>query len=339
MLGPELGELAVDPSCAVILASDEDEDPSSYDNHEWITATHTIDGETVHALVHNEYQGWRHFPSECTSERGCWFNAITLATSVDGGASYRHRPPPAHRVATFPYRYASNTGPAGFFMPSNIVEKDGFHYALVRALNGPRQAAAYPAQQRGNCLIRTRDLSDPGAWRAWDGEDFTVAFADPYREEVDPRRHVAPTVSVEPPAGREHPPEAYGAGEMTESLTYNTHFGQYLLAGIARKPDPAGGDPVWGVYYSLSSDLVHWGERQLLAEARPFYLPHPDCTLPDPILYPAVLDPSSPDRNFGTTGKANELFFTVFHYKLDARGRCVRDGKNRDLVKLRFEFD
>jgi hypothetical protein len=292
----------------------------------------------VHALVHNEFHGWEHSP-ECQTERGCWSNAVTLATSHDAGASYEHPAAPAHRVATFPYPYAPNTGPMGYFMPSNIVSRDGWHYALVRALNGPRDAPAYPAQRRGNVLMRTRDLADPRSWRGWSGEAFTVSFADPYRERSEPGDHVLAPVSVDPPRdGRPRPQVAYGAGEMTESLTFNEHLGRYLVVGVSWKPEPASGEPVWGVYYSVSADLVEWSERRLLAAAHPFYLPVTDPARPHAILYPAVLDSASPDRNFATTGRENWLYFTVFHYRRGDRGRWVVDGKNRDLVRLRFAF-
>jgi hypothetical protein len=338
MVGPDLDTVVVEPGCEVILPSHECADPATYDNLEWITATHTHDGRTIHALVHNEYHGWEH-TAGCQSERACWLNTITLATSTDGGASYSHAPAPGHRVATFPFAYAVNTGPMGYFMPSNIVEHGGFYNALLRAFNGPAGAPAYPAQRRGNVLIRTDDPSDPQSWRGWDGTAFSVAFADPYREEVDQGRHAPLPVSVDPPRdGRPQPPASYGAGEMTESLTFNTHFGRYLLAGVSWKPSGPSGEQVWGVYYSLSRDLIEWSERRLLVAAHPYYLPVTDPARPHSILYPAVLDPASTDRNFCTTGRVNDLFFTVYNYRLDNRGRCVVDGKNRDLVKLRFAF-
>ena len=95
---------------------------------------------------------------------------------------------------------------------------------------------------------------------------------------------------------------------------------------------------MWGVYYSLSDDLVEWSERRLLAAAHPFYLRVTDPERPHAILYPALLDPASDDRNFATTGRVNDLYFTVYHYRLNERGRYVVDGKNRDLVKLSFAF-
>jgi hypothetical protein len=340
MIGPDLDAVAVEPGGGVILPSHESADHATYDNLEWITATHTHDGRTVHALVHNEYHGWDHSPG-CESERACWLNSITLATSTDAGASYDHAPAPAHRVATFPFRYAVNTGPMGYFMPSNIVEHDGHYHALVRALNGPRGEPAYPAQRRGNVLLRSDDLADPRSWRGWDGEAFTVSFADPYQEDVDPARHAPAPVSVDPPRdGRARAASAYGAGEMTESLTFNTHFGRYLLLGVSWKPRPETGEPVWGVYYSLSDDLIEWSERRLLAAAHPYYMPVTDPERPHSILYPALLDPASTDRNFGTTGRVNDLYFTVYNYRAGEPGSSlVLDGKNRDLVKVRLAFE
>jgi hypothetical protein len=337
MTGPALDRVAPDAGYQVILESHDNPDPGSFDNLEWVTATYTEDGRHVHALIHNEFHGWEHFPEECTTNRECWYNAITLATSSNGGANYDHRAAPGHLVAAFPQRYESKTGPHGYFMPSNIIENDGWYYALIRAYNGPRPAPAYPAHRRGDCLIRTRDLADPDSWRGWDGDDFAVTFVDPYRDTFEPEQHVCEPVS--PDAPFERPSPRYPTGTMNESLTYNSHFGQYLRVGLTWTPNPRSGRPDWGVYFSLSSDLIHWGERQLLARAYPFYLQHTDCSQPDPILYPVVLDPQSRDRNFGTTGQANELYFTVFHRKPDSQGRCVRDGKNRDLAKVAFRFE
>jgi hypothetical protein len=338
MLGPDLESVAVEPDCPVILFSHESLDHSTYDNLEWLTATYTADGRTVHALVHNEYQGWMHL-AECASERGCWLNTITLATSTDGGASFAHAPAPEHRVASFPHQFVANTGPIGYFMPSNIVERDGWYYVLVRAFNGPRDAPAYPDQCRGNVLIRTENLADAASWRAWDGGHFGVSFADPYRGRIDPAAHAPAPVSVDPPRdGRARPATEYGAGEMTESLTFNSHFGKYLLVGVSWKPSGPTSEPAWGVYYSLSDDLIEWSERRLLAAAHPEYMPVTDPSRPHAILYPSVLDSRSTDRNFGTTGTVNDLYFTVYHYRVNEQGRCVVDGRNRDLVKVPFTF-
>ena len=53
---------------------------------------------------------------------------------------------------------------------------------------------------------------------------------------------------------------------MTHSVTWNTHFDKYLLVGPAGKYDPARGENVYGIYYSLSDDLINWSPRELMVE-------------------------------------------------------------------------
>jgi hypothetical protein len=108
----------------------------------------------------------------------CWYNAVTLALSSDGGQSFRHaRPPPGNLVAALPYRYKDGAGPFGVFQPSNIVYKDGYYYSLV-------YTQRYRAQENGTCVMRTKSLADPTSWRAWNGDKFDVTFVNPYRAEV-----------------------------------------------------------------------------------------------------------------------------------------------------------
>jgi hypothetical protein len=118
---------------------------------------------------------------------------------------------------------------------------------------------------------------------------------------------------------------------MTDSLTYNTYFGQYLLVGVAFKPNAQGNwDNSLGVYYSLSEDLIHWSERQLLTKIE---VPHQtDCVPPDPVANFAVLDPGSTDRNYGTTGQDNYLYYSVFHLN------GCNGGRDRDVVRIPFRF-
>src|SRR5205823_11399174 len=117
---------------------------------------------TVYALIHNEYHAYDH-PGQCSAPPSeqfdkCWYNAITLATSTDGGRTYIDHAVP-RLVAAIPEKYSSNSGPAGMFTPSNIGlnSKDHFYYAL--AYVNVRQ------EYIGNCLMRTRNLGEPGSWR------------------------------------------------------------------------------------------------------------------------------------------------------------------------------
>jgi hypothetical protein len=302
-IGQDLDHVTHD--CSVVLGSDFNPDPAAFDDHEWIAAPYTTDGTTVYALVHDEYQGWEH-PGQCatsTYDDKCWYNAITLAVSTDGGRSYADHPSP-RLVASVPYRYVSGDGPTGVFTPSNIVRnpEDGFFYSL--AYVNLRQTYI------GNCLIRTKNLADPGSWRAWSsGTTFGTTFVDPYGPNDAPAEHLcAPVLRSQP-------------GDLQpNSLTYSTEARQWLLVGQA----------LGGAYFSLSSDLIHWAAPKLFFPAQVTW--NYQCGDPDPIAYPSVIDPKSTDRNFQTVGGTAYLYFTQFHYS-----NCEQT-LDRDLVRVPIQI-
>jgi len=308
LIGPSLDRLRTD--CRPVLRSPEDPDPSRYRDRRWIASPYTEDGRRVWALVHHEYQGHRH-PGRCPQRSyfRCWYNAVTLATSADGGASYRQPRPPRQLVAGPPFRYRPGVGPTGVFAPSNVVRWGGHLYALVRVRDGARRA--------GVCLLRARWPGRPPAWRAWADGRFAVRFDDPYLSRGKP------SVGCD----RISPGEI---SEMTESLTFNTALDRFLLVGIAA-PFGAPGRRTAGVYYSLSEDLVHWAPRRLLMAA-PTLQAH-RCGGRPPVAYPSLLSPDSASRSFATTGARPYLYFTVFHLR-----RCRRTA-DRDLVRVRVEVD
>jgi hypothetical protein len=313
-VGPELGR--VRHRCAITMRSRMDPDPAVYADREWVASPFTPDGRTVYALVHDEYQGSEH-PGRCPSGvyQKCWYNAITLAVSTDGGRTYHHAaPPPRHLVASVPYRYEPDFGPVGVFEPSNIVrnEKDGYYYALART-------TAHQDQQFGACALRTRTLDDPASWRAWNGSSFDARLASPYAgDDRPPPDHVCAPVS---------PKEI---GNMNQSLTFNTYFGKWLLVGSTQDYVPSQRRNVTGIYYSLSDDLVHWSRRRLVREVE--FAWSYQCGDPNPIAYPSVLDPRSKSRNFGTSGQDVYLYFTRFHYS------SCKQTLNRDLVRVPIRF-
>jgi hypothetical protein len=298
-VGPDLDHLTHD--CSIVLGSDSNSDPAAFDDREWIGATYTTDGRTVYALLHDEYHGWEH-PGQCatsTYDERCWYNAITLAVSTDGGRSYADHPSP-RLVASVPYRYVPDGGPAGVFTPSNIVHnpRDGYYYSLVYV----------NLQQRyiGNCLIRTRNLADPGSWRAWTGgSTFATTFVDPYGPNPSPADHLCT------------PPSRQDPGDLQpNSLTYSTEARQWLLVGQALN----------GAYFSLSPDLIHWTAPRLFFQAQVTW--NYKCGDPDPIAYPSLIDSTSSSRNFETVGKTAYLYFTQFHYT-----NC-QQTLDRDLVRV-----
>jgi hypothetical protein len=304
----------VSHSCRVIFNSDHDPNPAHYDDEEWLSSPYTVDGRNVFSLVHQEYHG-EGDPRGCPSRSNlkCWLNAVTLAVSDDGGRTFGHAPPPGQLVASIPYRYAPDVGPIGIFSPSNIVRRDdGYFYSLLNASH-------YRDQLGGACLVRTRSLADPRSWRAWDGESFSVSFSDPYRQ------------PGEPPSGHVcRPVSPQEIGGMTQSLTYNTYLGKFLLVGTSIFFDDTKNRDVAGIYYAVSDDLIRWYGRRLLAEVE--LISTFRCGDLSPVVYPSLLDPRSKSRSFETAGRRPYLYLVRFHNK------ACRDTLHRDLVRVPVEI-
>lgn len=255
----------VQHSCRIYANSTNNMDISMYANHEWIHSSWYFAGNnSIYALTHNEYH---------CDRPGCpvWPNpgdlfmitGVTLMQSLDGGESWQHsRPPPLHSVAVPPYAWNTTLGSIarlGFRSPSSIVynSADGYYYASVTAGWG------YDAllQQAGACMMRSRDVTDPSSWLAWDGSAFTVslstsAWQDPT---IDPARHVCiPFTNT-----------TYG------SLLFSTLYNQWMYFGTVN------GDDDGGWQFALSADLAHWSAWTRVQGADT-YLPLTGRVIPPP---------------------------------------------------------
>lgn len=296
MTGSDLDSLVRD--CNVIMDSDHDPDPANFNNREWIFAPYTLDGTTVYTLVHNEHV------------TASWYNSLTLAVSTDSGATFAHAAPPGHLVASIPYPYEDGIEPSGIFGGSNIIYNpaDEYYYAMLHL-------EERGLQQWGVGVMRTQDLADPTSWHAWNGTEFGVRFINPYLEPTaDPVMHVCAPVSRD------------NIGKMTGSLTYNTYFGKFIMVGSEGKWDYGLGRIVYGFYYSLSDDLIHWSPRQLIMEGKPIWAEW----LPgDSTDYPSLIDPNDTTRNFEVTDQECYLYFTRWH-----EGTMY----DRDLVRIPIQF-
>lgn len=306
LIGDRLDQIKT--TCTISFEAKNSADPSQYSDMSWIAATWTRNGRDVYALMHDEYHADQH-PGACRFKAGmaCWYNVVTAARSQDGGASFKADDPPTVVAAPTFKQDVDQGRHRGFFNPSNIVEKDGAWYALIATTGGG-------GQKGGTCLYRTTDIADPKAWRAFDGQDFTVRAVDPYREDTSQAKPCQPLKVL---------PTVVG------SVTRHEASGLWLAIfhlGPDPKQDIAGGR----VAYSWSKDLMKWSPLQTL-------LTHPtmwskDCGDSVRYSYGAIADPASPSRNFETTGDEPYLFMTKMHV-----ANC-KMGPQRDLVRIKVRI-
>merc|ERR1712216_381018 len=134
----------------------------------------------------------------------------------------------------------------------------------------------------GNCVIRSRDLTDPLSWRSWTGEGWEGRFIDPYRmNESSPQAHVCmPVLNLAYP-----------------SLLWSTVHQKWLAAGGKGSTFDCS-----EVVYVLSDDLVSWSESYAIYE--------PPCgSQPHGIIYTSLMDPSSSSANFDVVGAYPYVYF------------------------------
>ncbi len=285
---------AVARTCsAPVFSSHHNADPRAYDDMEWLWSIYTLDGQTIYGLVHDEYHGWEHGNCNSSDLFNCWWNAVTMVTSGDAGASFRHEAPllpPAHVIASSPYDYdpANTTGPFGFFEPSNVLQSGGHYYSLVHV-------ETKNAQQWGACLMRTGDLADPTSWRAWDGTGFSIVLDR----------------GICPPLDRDQ------IGKMASSLTYNTYLRGNVLVGSDGGPTD--------FHFAVSDSLTSWPTRQLLMATDVWWTPGAMQRRG----YPSLLQPGDPSRSFERTGRSPYLYYTYWDvaagtYSRDLRRRRIR---------------
>jgi hypothetical protein len=308
MVGTSLDDMARD--CRVVLPSHGSARPERFDDSEWLMAPYTLDGRTIHALVHMEYHGQDHGRAQCPSGRNdlCWYDAITLAVSRDGGATYTHAEPPAHVVAAPPWEYRPDNAGLGYMGLSNLVRNpdDGYYYAMVGL------ALPFGYTGSGVCLIRGRTLDRADAWRFWNGSSFAGRFVDPYED---------PTGAL----GNSRCRSIVGGAAWT--LSWNTYVDRWVVIGTFHVPGPE-----MAFFLSMSSDLVHWSNPQpfLGTEGFDTY----ECGDDPPTAYASFIDPSSPARNFDVTGKSGWLYYTQFNPP-----DCNTPGTyDRDLVRIPIEL-
>ena len=286
--------------CRTLVQTGESTDPSTFANLQWITNPYTLDGNAVYAVVHNEFHGSQmpQFRSSCAQgpqagARSCWYGAITLYQSQDAGKTFTPVDPFVIAAPLNPF--IPNSRREGPFAQTNIVQNpnDKMYYMLMSMSRGVYRAPGQKAQRQklGVCIMRSPDLR---AWRFWDGQKFDVEIGNPYKVK-------------DPSAVRVCEP-VIGRGVVLRSVVYYPRAKRFVAFGLSNHQ----------ASYATSPDLIAWSDMAPM----PLNADTPRDT------YFAVLDPSSPSRNFDTVGDMPNIYWVT--RVADRTSRIMR-GKNQVL--------
>jgi hypothetical protein len=124
----------------------------------------------------------------------------------------------------------------------------------------PSLIIIFDVQPAGTCMMRTRDLTDPTAWRAWNGSAFSVSLSvSPYAHpNLDPSQHVCTPFSEITLVYTGGPTPLHVAVPVLlplrsyVTLLWSTLFNRYMAFSTAGGNDGAG----WA--FQLSDDLEAW---------------------------------------------------------------------------------
>ncbi|MBE7190119.1 hypothetical protein [Jatrophihabitans endophyticus] len=274
--------------CSVVFQGEKSGNPADFDDADWLTSFWVMDGRTVFAIIHDEFHGWEH-PGQCPSgdPSRCIATSLLGAISNDGGQHFYSVPGNAALGATPPYRYDPNQS-AGFSYgnPTNIMKRGAYYYVMFNSQD------PFASGHDGVCIGRTANLLDPAAWRIWDGSGFNIRSSDPYT-----------TAIADPDKVGCHPVVPATGPGYAGSLSFLPSRRVYVLAMYSFGQD--GNGKRAGTYILTSADLLHWSQPQLLLA---------DDAIPSNQgghqYYPSLIDPNSPDPNFGTIGRHPILFTT-----------------------------
>lgn len=294
-LGPTLE--AVKHNCQIVFRSHRDGDPADFDDYTWLTQFYSVDGKTIVAFGHMEYHGWEH-PGMCASKSdtaSCWYNVSTFFTSTDGGRHFASAKPPGNYLVGLPAKYEPNKGPQGYSADQNILKVGDWYYSAVYSWawppgcgNGKGQSACLVPDAA--CPMRTADILDPTSWRGFDGKDFTVTFVDPYKGPVaDPKAHVCAPAPL-----------------LDYANAVNIHEPSHLFVATLWNQGSGGFGPP-GVYFTTSTDFVHWSKPALAMTLNQMLRREPQGNWS--YGYFSLIDPKASDLSYATITDHPYLYY------------------------------
>jgi len=226
-------------------------EPGLYDDMSWIGATYALPGGIVIGLASNEWSAYRH-----REEAGAVPSIAKTHTTMPACSTPSRRSCPRtegarsamSRAIIWPRRCPTGSIPSPRRHRAPAWRRCRTSSPRRIPLRVPR-CAGVGEQRSGSCLMRTSDLPHARAWRAWNGSDFSVEFADPYGGE---------------PIEAEAPLHAGGArrGELNPARRLIRH----LCRPVSRLRAIGRGRVIAGVFYATTPDLIHWSPWQLLMQ-------------------------------------------------------------------------
>ena len=260
----------------------------------------------------------------------CWTVSIGMVVSNDFGVSWSYiAKPPHHLVAAVPYGYNQSQLAYGWGDPSDIVRspihcsnenstdkndmEDCYYYVAMFNRN---QVGEQPA---GICMARTKHLMDPKSWRAWNGTEFSVRFANPYTQadtNFDPKSHVCQPIDIPglPDTNK---------GCMMLGLVWSEYLHKFV--------GTFGCLVCHSFYFSISTDLIHWSHAQEFYD-RNKDIPPDVRSQTTSIAYPSLLDPTG-GPNFQNIGKTPYLFWASLGHS------PYTDGRHLWATPIQFDID
>jgi hypothetical protein len=294
-VGPTLETAKHD--CQVVYKSHHDGNPADFDDYTWLTQFYSIDGKRIVALGHMEYHGWEH-PGMCASKADtptCWYNVDTFFTSNDGGYHFTSPKPPANYLLGLPVKYEPNKGPEGYSIDNNLLKVGDWYYATAYSWAWPPGCGQGKGQSAclvpdATCPIRTANIQDPTSWRGFDGKDFTVTFADPYKGPVaNPQAHVCAPVPY-----------------LDYANAINFHEASHLFVATLWNQGSGGFGPE-GVYFSTSPDFIHWSKPALALTLNQMLRREPEGRWS--YMYFSLIDPKASDSSYATITDHPYLYY------------------------------
>lgn len=305
-------------NCQVVFKSQRDGNLAAFNDYTWLTQFFSIDGKKIVAFGHMEYHGWEH-PGMCAGKSDtptCWYNVSTFLTSSDGGYHFAASKPPMNYLVSLPVKYQPNKGPEGYSADQNILKAGNWYYSAVFSWPwppgcGPDKGLQACLVPDGTCPIRTANILDPTSWRGWDGKDFTVTFADPYKGPIaDPHAHICAPV-----------PYLDFAGGI------NIHEPSHLFVATLWNQGSGGFGPE-GVYFTTSTDFIHWSKPALAMTLNQMLRREPPGDWS--YMYFSLIDPRASDLNYATITDHPYLYYV----RLDGNHGPYQRVLFRQKIKL-----